>query len=171
MLSAPRPLGLRPMMASTGRWYTSIFPKLGSFLNSPVGIDTLEHCDIWTVNPDGTGATPLTNTGAAGSPAWSPDGNFITFTSPTPSSQGGGTDVYVMRSDGTEQHLLYNGRENLPTHKANFSPDGKKILFGCWSFTNQSNDICVMDVKGTNVVDIISTPDFDENFPSWGTAP
>ena len=28
-------------MASTGRWYTSIFPKLGSFLNSPVGIDTL----------------------------------------------------------------------------------------------------------------------------------
>jgi len=67
--------------------------------------------------------------------------------------------------------LLYNGRENLPTHKAILSPDGKKILFGCWSFTNQSNDICVMDVNGTNVVDIISTPGLDENFPSWGVAP
>ena len=84
---------------------------------------------------------------------------------------GSNLGIYLMRSDGTEQHLLYNGRENLPIHKAHFSPDGKKILFGCWSFTNQSNDICVMDVKGTNVVDIISTPDFDENFPSWGTAP
>ena len=56
-------------------------------------------------------------------------------------------------------------------NEPNFSPDGTKILFGCFSFTNMSNDICVMDVNGTNVVDIISTPGLDENFPGWGVAP
>src|SRR5439155_8030391 len=42
---------------------------------------------------------------------------------------------------------------------------------GCWSRTNLSNDICVMDINGTKVVDIASTPNLDENFPSWGRKP
>jgi hypothetical protein len=83
-----------------------------------------------------------------------------------------------MRPDGTDQHLIFNGWVKLRSgavaslaHKASFSPDGQKILFGCWSFPNQSNDICVMDADDTNAVDIVSTPDLDENFPSRGVAP
>jgi Tol biopolymer transport system component len=129
---------------------------------------------IFVVNADGSNPRQLTAWGIAEEHvSWSPDSEWMVFNVAKESGHPTGSNlgIYLMRSDGTEQHLLYNGRENLPTHKANFSPDGKKILFGCWSFTNQSNDICVMDVNGTNVVDIISTPDLDENFPSWGVAP
>jgi Tol biopolymer transport system component len=129
---------------------------------------------IFVVNADGSNLQQLTAWGIAEEhPSWSPDSQWIVFNVAKESGHPTGSNlgIYLMRPDGTEQHLLYNGRANLPTHKANFSPDGKKILFGCWSFTNQSNDICVMDVDGTNVVDIISTPDLDENFPSWGVAP
>lgn len=128
---------------------------------------------IFVVNADGSNLQQLTAWGIAEEhPSWSPDSQWIVFNVAKESGHPTGSNlgIYLMRSDGTNQHLLYNGRENLPTHKANFSPDGKKILFGCWSFTNQSNDICVMDANGTNVVDIISTPGLDENFPSWGVA-
>lgn len=135
---------------------------------------------IFVVNADGSNLQQLTAEGIAEEhPHWSPDSQWIVFnvakeSGHPPASNNG---IYLMRSDGTEQHLIYNGRtnqrKNLPSlaHKANFSPDGKKILFGCWSFTNQSNDICVMDVDGTSVVDIISTSGLDENVPSWGVAP
>jgi Tol biopolymer transport system component len=76
-----------------------------------------------------------------------------------------------MRPDGTDQHLLYNGRANLPAFKPQFSPDGKEILFGCFSPITGSNDICVMNADGSSVIDIISTPDLSENYPSWGVAP
>lgn len=135
---------------------------------------------IFVVNADGSNLQQLTAWGIAEEhPSWSPDSQWIVFNVAKESGHptGSNNSIYLMRSDGTEQHLLYNGRADqradLPSgaHKANFSPDGKKILFGCWSFTNQSNDICVMDVDGTNAVDIISTPGLDENFPSWGVAP
>jgi Tol biopolymer transport system component len=129
---------------------------------------------ILVVNADGSNPRQLTAWGIAEEHvSWSPDSQWIVFNVAKESGHPTGSNlgIYLMHSDGTGQHLLYNGRENLPTHKANFSPDGKKILFGCWSFTNQSNDICVMDVNGKNVVDIINTPGLDENFPSWGVAP
>ena len=135
---------------------------------------------IFVVNADGSNLQQLTAEGIAEEhPHWSPDSQWIIFNLAKESGHPTGSNlgIYLMRPDGTEQHLLWNGRMNLrkdlpsAAHKALFSPDGKKILFGCWSYTNQSNDICVMDVDGTNVVDIISTPGLDENFPSWGVAP
>ncbi len=128
---------------------------------------------IFIVNADGSNPRQLTSWGIAEEhPSWSPDSQWIVFNLAKEGGHptGSNNSIYLMRSDGTDQHLLYNGRAKLPTHKPSFSPDGKKILFGCWSFTNLSNDICVMDVNGTNVVDIISTPGLDENSPSWGVA-
>jgi Tol biopolymer transport system component len=129
---------------------------------------------IFVVNADGSNPQQLTPWGLAEEhPTWSPDSQWIAFNVAKESNHPTGSNlgIYLVRPDGTDRHLLYNGRANLPTHKPNFSPDGTKILFGCFSFTNMSNDICVMDVNGTNVVDIISTPGLDENFPGWGVAP
>jgi Tol biopolymer transport system component len=129
---------------------------------------------IFIVNADGSNPRQLTAWGLAEEhPTWSPDSQWIVFnvakelfTHPPGSS----FSIYVMRPDGTDQHLLYNGRANMPAVKPQFSPDGTKILFACVSQTNGSEDICVMNSDSSNVIDIISTPR-RENFPSWGVAP
>jgi TolB protein len=129
---------------------------------------------IFVINADGSNLRQLTAWGIAEEhPGWSPDSQWIVFNvakeaftlpgHPTGSSNS----IYLMHADGTDQHLLYNGRSELPTHKPVFSPDGTKILFGCWSRTILSNDICTMNVDGTNVVDVTNNP-LDENYPSWG---
>jgi len=98
---------------------------------------------IFVVNADGSNLQQLTAWGIAEEhPSWSPDSQWIVFNVAKESGHATGSNdgIYLMRPDGTEQHLLWNGRTaraNLVgAHKANFSPDGKKILFGCWSFTN-----------------------------------
>jgi len=126
---------------------------------------------IFVVDADGSNPRQLTSWGLAEEHAsWSPDSKWIVFNVAKQSSHPAGANlgIYLMRSDGTAQHLLYNGRTNLPSFKPNFSPDGNKIVFTCVS---GADDICVMDVTGRNVVDIMNTPDLFENFPSWGVAP
>jgi Tol biopolymer transport system component len=129
---------------------------------------------IFVVNADGSDPRQLTAWGLAEEHStWSPDSQRIVFDVAKESGHptGSSLSIYSMRPDGTDQHLLYNGRANLPAFKPQFSPDGKKILFGCFSLTTGSNDMCVMNADGSNVVDIISTPDLSENYPSWGVAP
>jgi len=130
---------------------------------------------IFVVNADGSNPRQLTAWGLAEEhPTWSPDSQWIVFDVAKESPghpTGSSLSIYLMRADGSDQHLLYNGRAKLPTHKPHFSPDGAEILFGCFSRTNGSNDICVMNADGSNVIDIVSTPDQDENLPSWGVAP
>lgn len=126
---------------------------------------------LFVIDADGSSPRKLTSWGLAEEHAsWSPDSKWIVFNVAKESSHPAGASlgIYLMRADGTEQHLVYNGRKNLPSFKPNFSPDGTKIVFTCVSDTN---DICVMDVSGTHIIDIINTPDFFENYPSWGVAP
>jgi len=128
---------------------------------------------IFIVNADGSNPRQLTAWGLAEEhPTWSPDSQWIVFNVAKESGHppGSSLSIYLMRPDGTDQHLLYNGRANMPAFKPQFSPDGTKILFACVSQTNGSEDICVMNSDGSNVIDIISTPR-RENFPSWGVAP
>jgi TolB protein len=78
--------------------------------------------DIWTVNPDGTGATQLTNLGESGGAAWSPDGSRIAFDYAgicgEDYCEGGG--LYVMNADGSNVTLVNAGTSGPPL----WSPDG-----------------------------------------------
>lgn len=63
--------------------------------------------DIWTMNPDGSGKTNLTNDNGTGEiqPAFSPDGTKIVFVSDENSSN---LELYSMNSDGSEVTRLTN---------------------------------------------------------------
>src|SRR2546423_7627591 len=101
--------------------------------------------EIYSMNPDGTGQTNLSNDPANGDTmvAYSPDGSKIAF-----QTDRNGTDqeIYLMNANGTGAVNLSNNpaAELAPA----FSPDGSKIAFS--SIRDGNNEIYVMNVDGSN---------------------
>ena len=79
------------------------------------------------MNVDGSGQTRLTNDPSEDdTPAWSPDGKQIAFTSGRDGSREE-SEVYVMDADGSKPRRLTNrpGIDAFPV----WSPDGSKIAY------------------------------------------
>jgi len=72
------------------------------------GVEGQMGGQIWTINPDGTGRTQLTNVGSTtvtnDEPAWSPDGTKILFT--TNRTNPIQPEMWMMNADGTNQHVV-----------------------------------------------------------------
>ena len=81
---------------------------------------------IWVADADGANPTPLTSfsDGVAGSPKWSPDGQFIAFDARPESN----ADIYTVPAGGGPVNRLTDSpvQDHIPT----WSPDGKWIYFG-----------------------------------------
>jgi Tol biopolymer transport system component len=82
---------------------------------------------VWSVMPDGTALRQLTHvTGGrdAADPAWSPDGARIAYQS----NPSGEYDLWVMKADGTGQHVLLKdaGRDD---EQPSWSPNGRRLVF------------------------------------------
>jgi TolB protein len=61
--------------------------------------------NIWTVSPDGSEAKMVAGLpGLSESPTWSPDGNLIAFVN----TNGGRSDMYVVKHDGTRLRKITN---------------------------------------------------------------
>ena len=91
----------------------------GEGVNNPEG-----DFEIFTMNPDGTGLTQLTENSASDSnPEWSPDGGQIAFES----DRDLFSDIFVMNSDGSGQTNVTNNRAF--DRSATFAPDGERIIF------------------------------------------
>ncbi len=99
---------------------------------------------------DGLGRLNITNNSADNStPAWSPDGKQIAFTS----TRDGRSQINVMNPDGSGVRRVSQGdaKDFSPT----WSPDGNWIAFG--SFREGSTDIYMMDLNGGNVTRLTQT--------------
>jgi tricorn protease len=80
--------------------------------------------NLWVVNADGSNPVQLTRTPARDfSPRWSPDGQWIAFTS----NRMGNNDVYVMPAAGGEPRQLtfHSGSDDVQY----WTPDGQRIVF------------------------------------------
>jgi Tol biopolymer transport system component len=124
-----------------------------------------QQVDVWTINPDGSGATNLTNgAGKNSGPEWSPDGKRIVFYS----DRDGNNEIYVMNADGSAPTRLTN--DPLDDRTPSWSPDGQKIVFSSTRGDGQTPyynwDIYTMNPDGSNVARLIDFPSF-ALWPVW----
>ncbi len=104
-------------------------------------------------------------------PTWSPDGRWVLY-----NNAPNGT-VQMVRRSGKRRQTIAPATREFGGHKPWFSPDGTQILLMCENQGTRprppkdyNQDICVMNADGSNLVHVISTPDRQENWPSWGPA-
>ena len=92
------------------------------------------------------------------SPDWSPDGSRIVFQS----DRDGDPEIWVMRSDGSEQMQLTHNRvgDSNPV----WSPDGTRILYT--SERDGGVDVFLMNADGSETINLTNSP-YWEGCASW----
>ena len=108
--------------------------------------NTILGSGIFTINPDGTNRTQLTNFGSF--PKFSPDGNKIAFYN--------GKGINLMNADGTNQTVLTSDGNGYGT--LTWSPNGQRIAFTC-------DGICIVNADGSNPINITNNP--ADYSPDW----
>jgi hypothetical protein len=115
--------------------------------------------EIFTMDPSGANQTNLTNTQAQeSSPAWSPDGTKIAFSS----NRTGNFQIYVMNVNGSSPIRLVSASQG--DDNPAWSPDGTKIAFSSNRAFNY--DIYVMNANGSNQIRLTNDPAEDRE-PTW----
>ncbi len=116
--------------------------------------------ELYVMNLDGTGLRPLTgDRSIAMSPAWSPDGSLLLFTS---YRGGGGPRVWVMSAAGGKPYLISGRRGN--NISASYSPDGREIA--CSLSMDGNAEIYLLDARGGSPRRLTTNRAIDTS-PSW----
>jgi TolB protein len=117
------------------------------------------QASLFVSNADGSGERVLTEGALDYNPAWSPDGQWIVFTS----ERNGSADLYSVRTDGSGlERLTDNPAYN---DQAAFSPDGSQIVFVTTRAGGTAN-LWILDLKTRRATPLTSGP--GGNFrPAW----
>ncbi len=118
--------------------------------------------DVYTVSPDGSDDSALTNgTSADRFAAWSPDGTKLAFQS----NRYGNFDVFVMNADGTGLLRLTSSPWN--EIQPAWSPDGTRIVYAAIDPNTLTYDIWMMNAAdGGGKVNVTQDPATDTS-PAW----
>jgi Tol biopolymer transport system component len=115
---------------------------------------------LFVANADGSGERPLLEpSGADYDPAWSPDGQWILFTS----ERNGSADLYRIKPDGTQLEQLTD--HQAYDDQAAWSPDGKRIVFVSTRGNGHAN-LWVLDVLSRSIKQLTSG-NFGDFRPAW----
>ncbi len=113
---------------------------------------------IWQVRTDGTDVKSLIVEGESGSPAISPDGKQIAFSS----KRDDNTDIYIFDRDSLETRRLT--RDPSPDYQPSWSPDGRHLVFV--SDRTGNPDIHKMNAEGGGIVNLTQS-ETSEYMPAW----
>jgi Tol biopolymer transport system component len=145
--------------------------------------------NVWVINADGSGATPLTRLTAAGvitltlGGGWSPDGSKIAFISrraldgSDAGTQFGTANIWVVKADGSNLTALTQlTAAGTFSSDPSWSPDGSKIFFDANGAldgnnalnTNDTANIWVMKADGSSATPLttLTAPGADSRGPT-----
>jgi Tol biopolymer transport system component len=158
-LNANKPLGSETSVAPNGTTFPTS-PETARIAFTATGWSVKGASEeIFLMNADGTGITPISNSrGDDRSPAWSPDGVKIAFSS----ERDGNSEIYVMNANGSDQTRLTDspGQDLYPA----WSPAGDRIAFS--SDRDGNNEIYVINADGSNPTRLTSN-DSQDDYPDW----
>jgi len=123
----------------------------GSFSPNGTHIIFSKNDGLFQIDYNGGNQIRLATGAGMSNPFFSPNGLKVIFTS-------GGSDIYIMNSDGTAQANLTNNSsyDSFP----NFSPDGSLITFT--SDRDGNGEIYIMNVDGTNQFNLTNHQEYDK---------
>src|SRR5919204_3176441 len=131
------------------------------------GMNVGGNVDVYSVLPNGQDLRRLTDSpDFEACAAYSADGRFIAYCR-APSVFSPKADIWVMKQNGKDQHLVISSERAGRTGFPDFSPDGTKLAFICGPPGDATGpDICTSNVDGTDLTQITASPGLDL-FPAW----
>ena len=114
---------------------------------------------LFVSNADGSGEQKLTEGYLDYDPVWSPDGQWIVFTS----ERNGSADLYRMRPDGSGLERLTD--DPAYDDQATLSPDGNRIAFVTTRAEGKAN-LWILDLKSRQATPLTSGAGGDFR-PAW----
>jgi Tol biopolymer transport system component len=143
------------LLAATGLLLAQPQPK--TLVYGRVGPSQIQ---LFVSNADGTAERPLLDSGSLDyNPTWSPDGQWIVFTS----ERHGSADLYRVKPDGTGLQRLTTNRAY--EDQADLSPDGQKLAFVS-TRADGTADLWIRDL-GTNRETPLTSGRSGDFRPAW----
>ncbi|MBT2547300.1 PD40 domain-containing protein [Arthrobacter sp. ISL-65] len=123
---------------------------------------------IYVINSDGTGLHQVVPPRPGlEHPDWSPDGRSITFNiEPENTKAPDYGSILAVHPDGSRLRVIQPRTPDLKFFKAVWSPDGRKLLSGCFDTHARIDRICVV-APSRRITVVVDGPQ-GVNFPSWG---